>query len=643
MMTFIQSYVRQGRHTLRTLSHDPRVHAFARAAARLGAGFLLGAASLANTPQPFALALVCATAGVNALLVCLGGVAGYLAFWGAAGAQGVAWLLFALPCALLLGKRRIRAETKLLMSAIAALIVAASGVLFQNAFADDTSVPVYLLRVALAAGSTRLFETARESRLSGWLCRGVAVLALAQVAPTAYLNLGFLAAGALGASGAFPPAALAGLALDLAGVTRASMAAVMCLTCFVRLIPRLGRWGGSLSVGAVYLTVSALCGAWDLTPLPMLMLGALLGTLIPARDAAPAARRGEMGVAQVRLELAAGVMAQTQQVLLTLSPPPIDEEALICGAAQAACAGCPCRRNCRDTEAVARLPTRLLHAPLPDEQDAHFCRKSGRVNAELRRARAHYRALRDARERQQECRDALTQQYQFLADYLRALADRLPARFRQAQALYRAEVSVCCAQRGVESGDRCLRFAGTECRYYILLCDGMGTGLGAAAEGESALRLLRQLLCAGFPAEHALRSLNSLYALRGSAGASTVDLAELELDTGRGALYKWGAAPSYLVSASGAQKLGAATPPPGLSLDARETRERLSLRRGETLVLLSDGIGALPADEPFDCGASLDTLAADFLARRSDGSDDATVAAVRLIALEPHAQQANSA
>ena len=113
---------------------------------------------------------------------------------------------------------------------------------------------------------------------------------------------------------------------------------------------------------------------------------------------------------------------------------------------------------------------------------------------------------------------------------------------------------------------------------FAILCDGMGTGMGAVQEGRTAVSMLRRLLTAGYPAEHALQSLNSLCALRERAGAVTVDLLELELDTGKASLYKWGAAPSYLVRRSGTEKLGSATPPPGLSVtDDGRKAEKFSL------------------------------------------------------------------
>ena len=146
--------------------------------------------------------------------------------------------------------------------------------------------------------------------------------------------------------------------------------------------------------------------------------------------------------------------------------------------------------------------------------------------------------------------------------------------------------------------------------------------------------MLRQLLSAGYPAELALQSLNSLCALRERAGAVTVDLLELELDTGKGMLYKWGAAPSYLVSRTGAEKLGVARPPPGLAVtDSSKVSEKLSLRRSQILLLVSDGI---PEEEALrSCTENLD-LELEELANtvlscaRVSGEDDATVIAVRL-------------
>ena len=113
-----------------------------------------------------------------------------------------------------------------------------------------------------------------------------------------------------------------------------------------------------------------------------------------------------------------------------------------------------------------------------------------------------------------------------------------------------------------------------------------------------------------------------------------MDLAELRLDTGKATIYKWGAAPSYVVSRGEVIKIGTATPPPGLSVAAgREPVERLSLRRGETLVLLSAGAGGEDSLRRvwMDEDAPAGELAAKILqSSRTLHTDDATVAVVRL-------------
>jgi len=301
-----------------------------------------------------------------------------------------------------------------------------------------------------------------------------------------------------------------------------------------------------------------------------------------------------------------------------------------------ACNGCPCKKNCRENP--AQMPAALLHKPLGNGSDLPVsCRKSGRLLQELRRSQEQLRAIRADRDRQREYREAVVQQHRFLSEFLQDLSDSLARRQNPPTSWFRPEVGACSASREVANGDKCLWFPGVECRYYVLLCDGMGTGEEAARDGALVAGMLRKLLSGGYPAEYALRSVNSLCALRGCAGAVTVDLAELQLDTGKVTLYKWGAPPSYLISGGETVKVGTATPPPGLSVtDCRETAERLSLRRGQTLVLLSDGAGG--EDAVHRCwsaaGEPPGELAAKILeSGPTDGLDDATVAVVRLFPL----------
>lgn len=628
MMTTLSSYLRRVRHILHRMSLDPRIHMLLRCGGWLLMGWILSAASLRHSSVPLAMSLVLTLSGWPAVLATLGACGGYLLFWQAHGLQGVVWTVLGLVGSLFGNTRAVR-QQPLLIPAMGGFIVAVVGLAFQFLALSNVRLGVYLLRILAGAGAAWVFSSAREHRdpVTDWLVSGFMVLSLAQI-----WGLGYGLAAALGTAAAFPAAALAGLALDMALVTPVPMTAVLCLLYLLRLIPWYSPWVVRLAPGAVHVLVCALTGIWDLAPLPALVLGGILGQFLPEQQKI-LRRRGQTGVAQVRLEMAAGVLAEAERQLLEVPEIPVDEAALIRRCAERACGGCPCRKNCRDREAVEAMDPRLLHRTvLTPKELGVSCRKNGRVLYELHRSQEQLRAIRGSRERQAECRAAVIQQYQFLSCYLQDLSDELGRREKDPVAAYEVRVSVYANRPAEDNGDRCLWFPGTGGQYYVLLCDGMGTGIGAVDEGRGAARMLKNLLCAGFPPEHALQSLNSLCALRGRAGAVTVDLARIKLDTGRVTLYKWGAAPSYLLTEQGARKLGKVGPPPGLSVEeAREAVARLILQPGQTLVLMSDGAGGdsilgawNPAKDPRPS-----VIAARLLEQRS-GSDDATVALVTL-------------
>ena len=628
MMTSIETYVRRGQGRVKQWAARPGIRSLLGSAGAFLGGFLLSAGGLAHAAMPLGLGLLMAARGIRGLLMALGGCVGYLVFWGRAGYQGLAWTFLGLPTAWLLGKRQ---QPLPLVGSIGALLPAAVGLLFQVQMGDTTSIPIYLLRVAVGTGSAVLWPMVKEGRqpAAQWIGQGVMVLALAQAAPFGF-SLGFPLAGILAVGGAFPAAALAGLALDLALLTPVPMTGALCLCWTVRQIPNTPRWLRYAAPGAVYLLMMGLCGSGDGLPALGLALGGIIGALIPVRTET-ARRQDETGRLRTRLEQMAGCMERMRQQLLEVPVLPIDESALTARVRERACGGCPGRKNCR--QRLDPLPASLLHRPLFENTSLPIpCKKPGRMVLELRRAQERLRSLRAERERMAEYRWAVQQQYHYLSNFLQQTADTLPQRDDRIR--YRPEVAACSAGKEAANGDRCLWFAGTGCRYYVLLCDGMGTGMGAAQEGKTAGELLRDMLSAGFPAEYALGSLNSLLALGSRAGAVTVDLAEIELDTGRAAVYKWGAAPSWILREGRAEKIGTAGPPPGLSVkEGREEAVRLSLRRGEVLILLSDGVdgeAALAVADQADVSAPGELAASLLEEGCRDSADDATVAVIRL-------------
>ena len=609
-----------------------------RRAAGLGlwftGGFLLAAAGIRGTCMPLALGLVCAgDSGWHTALAALGGALGYLWFWGSRGLQGVFWMAAGLGAALFLGDRGISRRQVLLVPACAAVIAAGGGVLWLFRWGDDTPVPAYLTRVGLALGASLVFRAwlARRGSWADWLAQALAVFALGRTAVLG-INLGCAAAGYLGAQGALAAAVLAGLGLDLSQVSRVGMTGVMCLGFCLRLIPNRPRWLDAVAPVLSYGAVMALGGQFDLAPVPGLLLGGVVRLTLPGLGRLePRRRRGETAVAQLRLEQMAASLRHMEQSLLLAAPVQPDREAVTDRARRGACDFCPERRGCRAR--LEELPVELLEQPGLGEEDLpRGCRKPNRLLHELRRGQEQLRRMKGDRRRLEGYQCAAREQYAFLADFLQNLARELGEKREYRTPRFTPEVAVSTRSHREENGDQCLWFPGTGNEYYVLLCDGMGTGAAAARESREAARLLKQMLAAGLPAEYALRSLNSLAVLREMGGCTTVDLVRLQLDTGRGTLYKWGAAPSYLLKNGQLRKIGTAGPPPGLSQQARETVDRLSLGGGEVLILLSDGAGEdrllrteWTAPEP-----SPGVLAAAIVEHGAQDGDDATVAVVRL-------------
>ena len=626
MMISMETYLRRSRRTFRRWWSEPRVRFALQALLYTGGGFVLSAAALMERPQPLAVGLAAALTGWRTLAAGIGAIFGYRLFWGSLGWQGVLWTFGACASALLLGKRQEAEDQPLLIPALCALTVSATGVGFQLLGKEDTTLPVYLLRLLLAPASALLYARVirRGDTIADWMGEGTLVLALSRVLPVPWLNLGTVAAAMLACCGAFPAAAMAGLGMDLARVTAVPMTAVLCAAYLARLIPgkqRLWRFGTPV---IACVAVMGICGVWDGALLPGLAVGGALGLLLPRRVQLHH-RRGETGLAQVRLELSARILQETGQQFLEPREGPVDAQAVLEKCKTAACGTCSARSSCTVSET---LSVDALQYPMES-----LCRKPGKLLPELHRGRDQLRQMKADRQRREEYRQALVQQYEFLADYLRSLADRLPRRGERISTAYRISCGARSAGKETANGDRCLAFPGTAGKYYVLLCDGMGTGLGAAREGDSAAARLRQLLTVGFPAEHALRSMNSILTLQGRGGAVTMDLAEADLATGNAVLYKWGAAPSWVLKKSRTEKIGTATPPPGLSVEAvRETVVRLSLRRGETLILLSDGAEAGETLSRMELirDAPPGELAQAILDSCCHGQDDATVAVVRL-------------
>lgn len=204
------------------------------------------------------------------------------------------------------------------------------------------------------------------------------------------------------------------------------------------------------------------------------------------------------------------------------------------------------------------------------------------------------------------------------------------------------------------SGDAGAWFKDDAGRLHIFLCDGMGSGAEAHADSSGAIGLLEKFLRAGVEPTQALITLNGALALRGEeqGGFTTIDLLRLDLFTGKGALYKFGAAPSYLRQGGQVRRLAGQSLPAGVDAGCGVRPDVLALevRAGDWLVMASDGVTGGEEDwiaEALDAweGDSPRLLAQQLLegcTHRPAGQDDKTVVALKLI-LRPEPERTEEA
>lgn len=264
-----------------------------------------------------------------------------------------------------------------------------------------------------------------------------------------------------------------------------------------------------------------------------------------------------------------------------------------------------------------------------------YCSDFSRLLTHLNTSLESVSGKRQHQSRLQESRQAIGEQYEFLANYCSQIGGQIGVETLEKPRFY-PEISMkTMGKKGNDiSGDRCTAIGCGETFYCTLLCDGMGTGQDAASEGDVAISFLKGLLQAGLPPEYALHLLNNFYVLRGNGCFSTIDLLWVDLVTGEATLYKWGTAPSFW-KGDVTQKLGAVTPPPGLGVGEKHQAQAvaLTMERGQTVVLLSDGIdggamerliGGWRVCPPRELTSAILTAA------KSLGDDDMTAIAVRL-------------
>ena len=587
------------------------------------AAFLLSGAALDGLYSPWALAAVSAAGvswpGLSALLGAGLGAFLFLDFQAGLRHTAAAILIFCANtafCTTRLYRRPVfRPVAAVLMTLLVqsayliqrqprqwALCAAACTVLYAAAALlpslSDANAPAVSRGQALFLLGLGLSLTAYGWSFSGFRVGGVLAAALLMAAAKCLSPASAAAAGAV-----------AGLAMDLFTGDAVLLTAVCCGGMgAASAVRERGRLAVPLVYTAAAMAVYTLLDGPD--PLPLLfqsMAGAGLYLLLPQRLPLRLAQQAPAPPAQPEATPAAAFRAVYDSFFTEVSPPrPENPAVLFDRAAEQVCAGCLLQRDCwqahyNDTyNSFNDACPRLLRRGSACAEDfplhfasrcLHFPQLLEALNDQL-----HQFLLRRAHRLQlEEAYQMARQQYAQMSEVLSpGMPVSAPPRFtcRTAIALRPKEGETLC-------GDQAASFeaGGAAC---LLLSDGMGSGEAAHREAAMTVRLLKQFLQAGVEPLPALKTLNTAMLLRcrEGAGFTTIDLLRLDRSTGEAALYKYGAAPSYLKKLGRVTRYGGAALPAGLEgADRQPDVIRFVLPPDGWLVMVSDGVIGGDGDE----------------------------------------------
>lgn len=140
-------------------------------------------------------------------------------------------------------------------------------------------------------------------------------------------------------------------------------------------------------------------------------------------------------------------------------------------------------------------------------------------------------------------------------------------------------------------GDTVVHFKTDKGKYYIILCDGMGSGCDASRESRMTADLLSGFLKAGFSKNIAINLINSTLALKmDREGFSTIDLCEIDLRSAKAEFIKIGGAQSYIKTENNIETVVTKGIPAGIMESINTDNITRQLLDNDMIVMVSDGV-----------------------------------------------------
>ena len=140
------------------------------------------------------------------------------------------------------------------------------------------------------------------------------------------------------------------------------------------------------------------------------------------------------------------------------------------------------------------------------------------------------------------------------------------------------------------SGDSVLNIRLKDGKYLLAISDGMGSGRAAKESSSNALKMLENLLLAGFQKEESLELINTSLINQNKEVFATLDIAIIDLYKGNIEFIKSGACPTYIKKGDKVQILKANSLPAGIVPNANLQVYDKDIDSNEIMLMCSDGI-----------------------------------------------------
>lgn len=143
----------------------------------------------------------------------------------------------------------------------------------------------------------------------------------------------------------------------------------------------------------------------------------------------------------------------------------------------------------------------------------------------------------------------------------------------------------------LSNGDSLITFPYKNNKYYVILCDGMGSGAYAKKESRICADMLLMYLKSGFQPKMAINMVNSSICLKSDNEIfSSVDLLELDLMSGQAIFYKIGAGKSFFCHDGHTETIFSDNLPAGIFTENHISISSKRISDGDLIIMMSDGV-----------------------------------------------------